>query len=212
MKNLLIICLSFFVSSCASSYVTFENIEEAQKAYQQIFVVSIFNDINLKTLNRETYNDYFRDNINNIENMDSRKIMENCIYDKIANSRTLLTRSSQEFKVNVDINYSDFMQKLKESDCSAILVVNQTSYYYDVSERINSYGEIKKSESPNAVFHAYLVDAKSLQPVWVGKIYSSGTSWDYAETIYNSMSKRLNKRLIKDHFLMPPLVIHKYKY
>lgn len=210
MKNLLIICLSIFVSSCASSYISFENIEQSKKAYQQIFVVSLFNDINLKTLNETTYDTYFRDNINNIADMDSRKIMENCIYDKIANSRTLLTKSTDKFKVNVDVNYSDFMHTLKESQCKAILVVNQTSYYYEVSERITSNGEIRKSESPNAVFHAYLVDVKSLKPIWVGKISSSGTSWDYAGTIYNSMSKRLNKRLIKEHFLMPPLVIHKY--
>ncbi|MDM8162184.1 hypothetical protein QUH73_20365, partial [Labilibaculum sp. K2S] len=68
---------------------------------------------------------------------------------------------------------------------------------------------IRKSESPKAVFQAYLIDVNSMQPVWVGKIYSSGTQLDDSRTIYKSMSRRLNKRLIKEKILLPPLLIRK---
>jgi len=209
MKNLLIICITILFSSCASSYISYQNLENPDTAYRKIFVVSVFKDINLKEFDKETYNSYFHDNINDLGTMDSRRIIENSIKNQIENPRTLVNTSHKNFKVNIDINYEQFMQSVQEFDSDAILVVNETAYYYEINERIRSNGEIRKSESPNAVFHAYLIDANTLQPVWVGKIYSSGTSWDDSSSIYNSMSRQLNKKLIKEQFLVTPLHVRK---
>ena len=209
MKSLLTVCISILLGGCASSYVSFQNIEKPKKQYHKIFVITIFNEINVKTLNEETYDKYFRDNINDLKSMDSRRLLENVLRNEISNPRTPITSSKDKFKINIDINYNDFISTLRKSDTEAILLINETDYYYEVSERISKCGEIKKSESPKAVFQAYLIDINSMQPFWVSKIYSSGTQWDDAGTIYRSMSRRLNKQLIKEKILLPPLLIRK---
>ncbi len=207
MKNLLIVCVSILLSGCASSYVSFQNIEKPSEEYQKIFILTVFNEIDIKTLNEETYDKYFRDNINNLKAMDNRRHMENALKNEISNPRTLITSSKDKFKVNIDVNYNEFISTVLECETEAILLINETEYYYKVSERISKSGYIRKSESPKAVFQAYLIDMNSMQPVWVGKIYSSGTQWDDSTTIYKSMSKKLNKQLIKENILLPPLSI-----
>ena len=205
MRNGLIICILILLNGCASSYVSYQNIEKPKDYYQKIFVVTLFNDILLKEFNEETYNNYFRDYLNNIDAMDRRSVMENSLENTIANSRTIITNSKDQFKVNVDVDYNAFMMAVNEFESEAILVINEKAYYYNVSERINCNGDIRTTESPNAEFHAYLIDAKSLQPVWVGKIHSTGSQYDYTGSMYNSMCRKLNKKLIKEKFLMPAL-------
>ena len=205
MRNVLIIYVLILSNACASSYVSYQSIEKPKDYYQKIFVVTLFNDILLKEFNEETYNSYIRDYLNNIDAMDRRNVMEHSLKNTIANSRTILTNSKDQFKVNVDVDYNDFMMTLNDFESEAILVINEKAYYYNVSERINCNGDIRTTESPNAEFHAYLIDAKSLQPVWVGKIHSTGSQYDYTGSMYNSMCRKLNKKLIKEKFLMPAL-------
>ncbi|MDM8160943.1 hypothetical protein QUH73_14050 [Labilibaculum sp. K2S] len=143
MKNLIIVYISILLSGCASSYVSFQNIEKPKEEYQKIFVITVFNEINIKTLNEETYNEYFRDNINDLKSMDRRRLMENALKNEISNPRTLIISSKDEFKVNIDINYNDFISTVYKYDTEAILLINETAYYYEVSERISTCGEIR---------------------------------------------------------------------
>lgn len=206
MKNILIICISVLLSSCASSYVSFQNIEKPKNAYKKIFVVSVFNDIQLNEINKMNYENYFRGNINNIDFMNSRRRMENALTNHVSNPRTLVTSSHDKFKVNEDVSYSEFLSSVHESGSEAILVINETAYYYEVSERINCNGDIRRTENPKAIFHIYLFDAINLQTVWIGKIHSSGTELDGSKSLYNSMSRKLNNKLVQENFLRKPLL------
>ncbi|MCZ4693731.1 hypothetical protein DWB61_10045 [Ancylomarina euxinus] len=205
MKNLsLSIILAFLVSSCASSYVSDQSISQPEKAYHHILVMSLFNDINLKKFDEETYYSSIKDYFYDLNRIDNHPLLQNCIKEFMASNRTIVVPNHTLFKVNQDISYEDFLETIDKKDIDAILIINQQNYFYEKKERILEDGEIRVDESPNAVFNTYLVDRKNLEAVWVSRIYSSGTSWDSHGSMYNSMGRKLTKKLIKSGYIRPP--------
>lgn len=208
MKNLsLLFILAFLVSSCASSYVSDQSISKPEKAYHHILVVSLFNDINFKKFDDETYYTSIKDHFYNLDRIDNHPLLQNCIKEFMASNRTIVVPSHKLFKVNQDISYENFLETIDKKGIDAILVINQRNYFYEKSERILEDGEVRVTESPNAVFNTYLVDRKELNSVWVSRIYSSGTSWDTHGSMYNSMGRKLTKKLIKSGYIRPPFRI-----
>lgn len=209
MKNLSILfILTFLASSCASSYLTDQNITQPEKAYHHVLVVSLFNNINLKKFDEETYCTFIKDHFYNLNRIDNHPLIQKSIKDVMSSNRTKVIPSYKLFKVNQEVSYDEFLETIDKKNIDAILVINQQNYFYDKSERVLKDGEIRVTESPNAVFNTYLVDRKDLEPVWVSRIYSNGTSWDTHSSLYNSMSRKLNKKLIKSGYIRRPLNTH----
>lgn len=203
-KTSILILLYLLVSSCASSYVSDQSISEPDKAYHHILVVSLFNNINLKKFDKETYYNSIKDHFYNLDRIDNHPLIQKSIKDIMSSNRTKVIPSYKLFKVNQEVSYNEFLETIDKKDIDAILVINQQNYFYDKSERVLEDGEIRVTESPNAVFNTYLVDREELKPVWVSRIHSSGTSWDTHGSMYNSMGRKLNKKLIKSGFIRPP--------
>jgi len=209
MKNIsFLFILAFLVSSCASSYVSDQSISKPEKAYHHILVLSLFNEIDLKKFDNETYSKSIKNHFYNLDRIDNHPIIQKSLKDMISSNRTKVIPSYKLFKVNQEVAYDEFMETIDKEGIDAILVINQRNYYYEKSERIKEDGEIRVTESPNAVFNTYLIDRKDLEPVWVSRIYSSGTSWDTHSSMYNSMGRKLNKKLIKSGYLRRPLNTH----
>ena len=205
MKNLsFLFLLTFLVSSCASSYVTDQNLAKPEKAYHHILVVSLFNDLNLKKFDKETYYASIKDYFYDLNRIDNHPLVQKSIKDMLSSNRTKVIPSYKLFKVNKEVNYEEFLKTIDKKNVDAILIINQQNYFYKKTERILEDGEIRVNESPNAVFNTYLVDRKNLEPVWVSRIYSNGTSWDTHGTMYNSMGRKLTKKLIKSGYIRPP--------
>ena len=197
--------LPFLINSCASSYVTDQSISNPDKAYHHVLIVSLFNDIDLKKFDKETYYNSIKDYFYNLDRIDNHPIIQESLKDMISSNRTKVIPSYKLFKVNQEVSYEEFLERIDKKDIDTILIINQQNYFYDKSERILEDGEVRITESPNAVFNTYLIDRKNLEPVWLGRIYSSGTSWDSHGSMYNSMGRKLNKKLIKSGFINPPL-------
>ncbi|MDE5423624.1 hypothetical protein L3073_15500 [Ancylomarina sp. DW003] len=209
MKNPgLLFILALLASSCASSYVSDQNISNPDKAYHHILVVSLFNDIDLKKFDEETYYNSIKDYFYNLDRIDNHPIIQKSLRDMISSNRTKVIPSYKLFKVNQDVSYEEFLERIDRKKIDAILVINQKEYFYEKSERIRDDGEIKVTESPKAVFNTYLIDRKELEPVWVSRIYSSGSSWDTHSSMYNSMGRKLKKKLIKSGYIRPPMNTH----
>jgi len=200
--------LPFLINNCASSYVTDQSISNPNKAYHHILVVSLFNDIDLKKFDDETYYNFIKNHFYNLDRIDNHPIIQKSLKKMISSNRTKVIPSYKLFKVNQEVSYEEFLERIDQKKIDAILVINQKDYFYDKSERILDDGEIRVTESPNAVFNTYLIDRENLDPVWLGRIYSNGTSWDSHSNIYNSMGRKLNKKLIKSGYINPPLKTH----
>jgi len=209
MKNLsFLFILAFLVSSCASSYVSDQSISKPENAYHHILVLSLFNDFNLKKFDEETYDASIKDHFYNLNRIDNHPIIQESIRDMLSSNRTKVIPTYKLFKVNQEVSYKVFLETIDKKGVDAILVINQRNYFYDKSERILEDGEIRVTESPNAVFNTYLVDRKDLEPVWLSRIYSSGSSLDTHSSMYNSMGRKLNKKLIKSGYIRRPLNTH----
>jgi len=205
MKNLsFLFILALLLTSCASSYVTDQNITKPEKAYHHILVVSLFNDLNLKKFDKETYSTSIKDYFYDLNRIDNHPLIQKSIKEMLSSNRTIVIPSYKLFKVNQDVNYEEFLETIDQKEIDAILVINQQNYFYEKRERVMEDGEIRVNESPKAVFNTYLVDRKKLEPVWISRIYSNGTSWDTHGSMYNSMGRKLTKKLIKSGYIRPP--------
>ena len=212
MKNLsLLFILALLMSSCASSYVSDQSISKPEKAYHHILVLSLFNEINLKKFDEETYYSSIKDYFYDLNRIDNHPIIQKSIKEMLSSNRTKVIPSYKLFKVNQEVSYEEFLETIDKKDIDAILVINQQNYFFKKSERVLEDGEIRVTESPNAVFNTYLVDRKDMEPVWVSRIYSSGTSWDSHSNMYNSMGRKLNKKLIKSGYIRPPFYSRRAK-
>jgi len=209
MRNLIaIILLAIIVSSCASSYISDQNITEPEKAFHHILVLSLFNETDLKQFDEETYNASVKDHFYNLDRIDHHPLLQKCVKKQLSSNRTVIVPCYKLFKVNQEVSYNEFLETIDKKDIDAILLINQKNYYYEKSERILEDGEIRVTESPNAIFNSYLIDRKDLKPVWLGRINSNGTSWDSSFDLYNSMGRQLRKRLINAGYIRQALNTH----
>jgi hypothetical protein len=207
MRILYLLCATILLSGCgASSYISYQNISTPQEPYNNIFIASVFEDINFKQLTETTYDSCLKENINELGGVYVREAMEKTAQKIFRNPRLKLTLSHETFKVNEEIGYHDFLDAIEQSKANAILLINQNQFYREYKPHtitINNSEEIYPTH--NALFFIYLIDAQTRQTVWASRIDASGSSFNTKESFYKSICKKINKALLKEKFLVPPL-------
>lgn len=204
MKQLLTICAAFLLSSCASSYLSSEKITTPKKPYQKIFVVSIFDNIDFRQLNESNYNKAIKNNFNDMSSLSVRNLMKEKVRNNFNNNRILLSFASEQFKINQEVEYNEFAS-LIEKNSDAVLLINQSTFYYNESIETDSSGNVTTNQTPVGTFLTYLIDAKTKELMWVGRFDSSGSVLDDKYSLYNNMCRKLHKQLIQEKLIPKPL-------
>ncbi|GAB7086295.1 hypothetical protein [Marinifilum fragile] len=206
MKYLFSILTALLFSSCASSYLSSEKLTDPKKMYQKIFVVNIFDNVEFRQLNEKNYNSAILNRFNEMNSLSVRRLMKGNIQNNFDNNRIQLVFASDEFKINQEVDYQNFIAKV-EANSDAILLINQAAFYYEKEIKSDSDGNIKTNTTPAGTFLTYLIDTKTKELIWVGRFDSSGTVWDDKFSLYNNMSRKLHKQLIKEHLIPKPFQI-----
>lgn len=208
MKYLLSLCTMIILSSCASSYLSSEKLGNPSKVYQKIFVVNIFDNVNFRQFDETNYKNSIQNRFNEMNSISVRKLMKEKIRNNFKNNRIQLTFASDKFKINQEVNYQDFVNKVEEVS-DAILLINQSVFYYEKEIKSDSNGNIKTSTTPEGTFLTYLIDSKTQELIWVGRFDSSGTVLDDKYSLYNNMCRKLHKQLIKEKLIPVPFYTNK---
>jgi len=206
MKYFFIICIALFMSGCASSYLSSEKITKSLKYYNRIFVVSIFDPINFREFNEESYNDQIMKQMNDFSAIAVRRLMKRKVINNFDNNRLQVKFSQDVFSVNKNIDYDQFNKTLSELESNAILIIQQSNFYYKQSIESDCNGRIETKERPRGVLFTYLIDAKTHETIWAGRFDSSGTTWDGKYSLYNNICRKLHKQLIKEHLIPKPIL------
>ena len=204
MKYLLSLYTIIILSSCASSYLSSEKLADPEKVYRKIFVVNVFDNVEFRQFDETNYKKAIQDRFNEMSSLSVRKLMKEKIRNNFDNNRIRLTFASDEFKINQEVNYQDFMSKVEEGS-DAILLVNQSIFYYEKEIESDSDGNITTNTTPVGTFLTYLIDAKTKELIWVGRFDSSGTVLDDKYSLYNNMCRKLHKSLIKERLIPKPM-------
>jgi hypothetical protein len=194
-----------FLSSCASSYLSSEKLVNPSKVYRKIFVVNIFDNVKFRQFDETNYEKSIQNRFNEMNSLSVRKLMKEKIRNNFNNNRIRLTFASDEFKINQEVNYQDFVSKVAVSS-DAILLVNQSVFYYEKEIESDNNGNITTNTTPSGTFLTYLIDAKTKELIWVGRFDSSGTVLDDKYSLYNNMCRKLHKQLIKEHLIPKPIL------
>ncbi|MCY1636535.1 hypothetical protein [Marinifilum sp. D737] len=209
MKYFFIICIALVMSSCASSYLSSERITNSQNYYNRIFVVSIFDPINFREFNEESYNNQIMEQMNDFSAIAVRKLMKRKVINNFNNNRIQVKFSQDVFTVNKNIDYNQFNKTISKLESNAILIIQQSNFFYTQYIESDCNGRIETKERPRGVFFTYLIDAKTHETIWAGRFDSSGTSYDGKYSLYNNMCRKLHKQLIKEKLIPAPFYTKK---
>ncbi|RIJ37359.1 hypothetical protein [Pontibacter oryzae] len=206
MKTSLSICLMLSIllfSGCAVSSTNTANLNKSQKYYVGIVTLVVNIDQDFSKLDSVTYNKYVRGKFNNLENLKYRKQLEKSLERNLSQqgTQTRVIKSEDLFELNTDVSYSDFLDQIEYTGADGILLVNQRSYWTTVNSAQTVNFEYTSATTidtePNADFHSYLIDTKSLQPVWYANTLVQGVSAGY-DTLNNYLARALYRKLRKD--------------
>ncbi|WP_282015535.1 hypothetical protein [Marinifilum flexuosum] len=135
-----------------------------------------------------------------------RRLMKRKVINNFDNNRLQVKFSQDVFSVNKNIDYDQFNKTLSELESNAILIIQQSNFYYKQSIESDCNGRIETKERPRGVFFTYLIDAITHETIWAGRFDSSGTTWDGKYSLYNNICRKLHKQLIKEHLIPKPIL------
>ncbi|MBS2211582.1 hypothetical protein KEM09_09225 [Carboxylicivirga mesophila] len=196
--------LAVLLTSCASSSITSIVKSPAQRPYSSMMLVFTTGN-NFKGFTEGNYNNNVRSNFNDISYLKFRKQLEKSLERNISpGGFPRIIKSTEAFLPDEDYTYEQFKNQLKRSGCEAILVVNLGDYWTS-SKYVTTYYEnssvTNEREEPNSSYNVYLYDVNDLDNYkWISEIVVNGIYAGY-DTLNNYLSRRVAKRLRKDHFI-----------
>lgn len=208
MKHLISVFLTLvFLSGCATSSTHTVQLEAPQSHYiGYLTLVGNFSS-DFSRLDSATYETHLRGKFNNLEQSKYRKHLENSIKETLSSkAQTRIVNSSDIFKLNADISYHEFLEQVRMTGVETILLVNLHSFWHSIT--ITTADNIFNKPEPNAIFNTYLLDVRTLEPVWYAKSQVNGVYASY-ETLNNTFSRQLLHRMRRDKLLLVP---ENYRY
>lgn len=196
--------LSFLLTGCAVSSISTVSNEKAVNPYNQVLTLYTDAEFNFYELDSITYEQHFRRKINNLSDYDYRKQLEKTLYRNLNSNQTRIVKSSEIFKVNEDLSYGEFKDKIQRAEVDAILIINMKNYWYTTSMKTDIFGQQSLSEDPNAAFLSYLYDIQANKTVWMAKSVVSGMIYAGYETLNNTMARRVARKLSKGKYISEP--------
>ncbi|WP_066632151.1 hypothetical protein [Labilibacter marinus] len=203
-KNLYFVISILLLTSCASTSVQTLKKETLDKPYSSVLVLCIESDENVKQFDKANYIKYIQGEFNSFEESKYRDQLEKTIKRNLVSDNGFpnVITSGAMFKMDELYSYEEFQDRIKNSGCQSILLVNlkdywtETKYVTDNYESGTSY--TRERNEPNFNFYSYLFDAqKGGNYLWTANIVAEGIYAGY-DTLNNHMARRLSNKLKKD--------------
>ncbi len=201
MKNVFTAALfALLLSGCSAVNTTTSSVQVPQKHYANIMALVVNVDTDLRQLDSVTYEQNIKNKFNNFEQSRYRSQMENALFSALKENKVRVIGSSQLFRINENVGYSQFLQEVQKAGIDGILFVNR-KYTGATIENIkrsdtNIYAE---QDGARVTFHSYLINPQTLKPVW----YANTTaSYDLGE---GAVARELRKKLQKQNYIPAPV-------
>jgi hypothetical protein len=191
-----------FLTGCATSSTHTEKVEAPQKHY--IGILTLVGNISedFSRLDSASYETHIRGKFNNLELPKYRSHLENTLQQTLSErAQTRVVRSSDVFKINADVSYAEFLDVVKQTGVETILFVNLRSFWHTYS--LSTDTNFLNKPEPNALFHSYLIDTQTLEPVWYAQSVVNGV-YAYYETLNNTFARQLYRNLRRDKYILVP--------
>lgn len=199
MKQSIILLLAvLLLAGCSTSSISTVPKTVPNRPYARILTVFVDSDMDFYRLDAETYENYLAKCFNDLDHLQYRQQLERTFERNLTAAGTSIVRSSDVFEVNTEFSYDAFMNKVKETGAEAILLINLRNYWYSYSNN-----DDRDNSEPNASFNCYLVDLKTLEPVWLARSVVNGIIAGY-DTINNNLARRVAAKLQKERYIYRP--------
>jgi hypothetical protein len=197
-----LLCSLLLLTACATSSTHTAKVEEPKKHY--IGFLTLIGNFNsdFSRLDSLTYETHIRGKFNNLEQSRYRNHLEKALKETLmSRAQTRIVSSSDIFKLNDDISYSEFLERVRKTGVETILLVNLHSFWHSISYSTDD--NLFNKPEPNALFNTYLLDVQNLEPVWYAKSVVNGVYANY-ETLNNTFARQLLRKLRKDEYILVP--------
>lgn len=194
----LLLLALFLLAGCSTASISTVPKTVPDRPYARILTVFVDSDMDFYRLDAETYETYLKKRFNDLDHLEYRQQLERTFGRNLTATGTGIVRSSEVFEVNTEVSYDAFMNKVKETGAEAILLVNLRNYWYSY----DNDNDLDDSE-PNASFNCYLVDLKTLEPVWLARSVVNGIIAGY-DTLNNNLARRVAAKLRKERYIHRP--------
>lgn len=189
--------LAFY--SCATSSMHSEAIKEVENPRRTILTLYIEDQLDIKKFDSVFYASNVRSHFNDLRTMPVRSQMERALKRNLSHPSNRVISSSDVFKVNEEIDYSLFRQKLDRLDVDAILLVNEDQYW-ETRNYSRTGSSWNKDTQPNSAFHCYLVDIHTGEILWLGRCEVQGVFAGY-ENLNNLFARRVTRQLKNNGYI-----------
>ncbi|WP_242926532.1 hypothetical protein [Pontibacter vulgaris] len=194
---------ALLLTGCASAVnTTTSTVQAPEKHYTSIMTLVANIDADFSQLDSTTYEKYFKGKFNNLEQSRYRSQMENALFSALRENQVQVIGSSQVFKVNDSVGYSQFLKEVQKAGVDGILFVNRKYQGITLTKTndTNDANLYTEQDGTRVVFHSYLINPQTLKPVW----YANTTaSYDMAES---TLARQLQKKLKQQNYINTPLV------
>jgi hypothetical protein len=162
LKYLTLSAFTTIFCGCAVNLKTV-NMTQPTHPYQKIAVMVLNTRNELKDFGERSFDSVVNPVFNNLKDLDVRTKVEKSLAKGLASQGTTIVKSSDIFKLHEVVSYSQYLNRLKDNNVEAVLILG-LSTHWSGSGKINN-GTIEKD--PRFSFLYYLVDIKSTQEVWL---------------------------------------------
>jgi hypothetical protein len=162
--------LSSFITIFCGCNVTLKTVNMTQPGqhYKKIVVMVLNTRSELKDFSERSFDSVVNPVFNNLKDLEVRTKVEKSLAKGLASPGTTVVKSSDIFKLHEDVSYSQYLNRLKDNNIEAVLILG-LSTHWSGSGKINN-GTAEKY--PIFSFLYYLIDIKSTQQVWLATDWS----------------------------------------
>ncbi|GET26113.1 hypothetical protein [Prolixibacter sp. NT017] len=200
-----IIFLSLLLNSCAVSSITTVEKDKIQRPYSRIVVLYTGDHEEFHQLDSTTYQNFLAGKYNALKDIDFTRQINKAFQRKLQSRGTTVIKSTNIFGVNEKVSYQQFLEAIQKTGAQAILIINLKNYWHTVNTTYSSNDSgtsVTNNTEPNASFLSYLVDLKSMKPVWMSKSTVLGVYAGY-DTLNNHLARRVYSKLVSAHYINP---------
>ena len=186
--------ISVILSSCASVRVTEKMVTEDQVFYTSLMVVYSDFGPNFTQMDEDFFENAIKDRFNKLDDTRVREQLHRSLKRNF--EPTPLEFMEDYFPVQAAISFEKYMEKLKNHNSRAILLINRRGFWSS-SNIIDG----TSYTSPNASYNCFLLDKDTLEVVWMGNFVVNGTSLSGYDTIHNHLTRNLVRRLQRNKLI-----------
>lgn len=198
-----VIFLSLLLNSCAVSNITTVNKTEIQRPYSRIAIIYTNANRQFYRLDSTTYNNFLKRRFNALSSIDFTRQLNNTFQKTLESNGTTVAKSTDAFEVNTEVPYPQFLKAIQRTGAQALLIVNLRHYWH--AQRTTDSADyasvtVNSDTEPNADFLCYLVDLKSMEPVWMAKSTVNGINAGYG-TLNDYLASKVYNKLVEAHYI-----------